>query len=82
GRNLPLLRNNKSGIAGVQWRPDFSRWVAQVKVRTGEKQKSIYLGSFETIFDAACARKSYEAANGFRCGDFQPEQQKAKEEIA
>lgn len=79
GRNLPLLRNNKSGIAGVQWRPDFSRWVAQVKVRSGDKQKSIYLGSFETIFDAACARKSYEAANGFRCGDFQPEQQKAKE---
>lgn len=54
-RNRPLNRNNTSGIHGVGWRDKDGRWAAQIGGHDGR-----WLGAFDTLFDAACARRSAE----------------------
>lgn len=49
-------RSNKSGICGVHWAKRDRRWTVQITIN----KKVTHLGRFDTIFDAACARKSAE----------------------
>lgn len=58
-KNLKMYSNNKTGITGVY---NYSGKY-RAKIRVGNDLK--HLGSFNNIFDAACARISAEKAYGF-----------------
>lgn len=60
-RNSAMPKNNKSGIVGVSWDVKSQHWLSGIRVN----YKQIFLGRFDNIFDAACARKSAERQNGF-----------------
>jgi hypothetical protein len=49
-RNCKKRRDNTSGVKGVSFDRSRGQWMAYVGTRK--------LGRFETLFDAACARKS------------------------
>lgn len=49
-------RNNKSGVKGVYWSEREQRWIAKITV----KHKSITIGRFRTLGEAAKARKEAE----------------------
>lgn len=53
-KNRRRQSNNTSGICGVSWDKRRSSW--RVRVNVNSKYKNI--GMFETLLDAACARKS------------------------
>jgi len=53
-KNRRLQKNNCSGINGVTWDISHLKWRAYI----GSEGKTINLGLFDTIFDAACIRKS------------------------
>lgn len=55
-KNMRRNSKNKSGITGVIWRKDASKWAVQIS----SGRKKINLGLFNNIFDAACARKNAE----------------------
>lgn len=59
--NHKLRKENTSGLNGVYWKTARNKWAAIIKVNT----KPIWLGSFEDIFDAYCARKSADNKYGF-----------------
>lgn len=52
----PANKNNKSGIKGVYWSAREGRWIAKITIR----RKSITLGRFQSIEEAAAARKEAE----------------------
>lgn len=60
GMNRPLQGNNKTGVSGVTFDAR-----GRLRVQANLNGRSIHLGYYKTIFDAACAKKSFEAANGF-----------------
>jgi hypothetical protein len=60
-RNRALHSKNKSGCFGVSFASNANRWVAKIR----HQGKIISLGNHETIFDAACARKSAELRFGY-----------------
>ena len=49
-------KNNKSGVKGVYWSEREQRWIAKITV----KRKSITIGRFRTLEDAAKAREEAE----------------------
>ena len=51
-----LLSTNKSGVKGVYWQKKTHRWIAQIQFQ-GRKR---HLGCFETLEEAAEARKKAE----------------------
>ena len=55
-RNSNIRVDNKSGIKGVRYRQDRKKYVASIKVN----YKNIYLGSFNTLEEAAKERKKAE----------------------
>lgn len=55
-RNQSRRKDNKSGITGVCWSKQLEKWQAHGRYN----DKLHHLGFFETIFDAACVRKSWE----------------------
>jgi len=59
GQNQKKPRNNKSSVIGVCWTKN--KWETSIKVNN----ESIYLGRYDNIFDAVCARKTAEIKNGF-----------------
>lgn len=60
-RNTRRFKINKSGISGVHWSADRSKWVVQ-----GQKDgKTFSLGRYLDFFEACCVRKKYELINGF-----------------
>ena len=61
-KNTSIRRNNKSGVVGVHWHKKAGKWSAMIGVDGG---KSIYLGLFESLDDAAAARKHAEQKYGF-----------------
>lgn len=65
--NTGLLKNNKSGEAGVFYHAEQNRWHANVRIN----KKSIHLGSFKTKEEATAARQSANKLLGFseRHGD-------------
>ncbi len=65
-RNQRLRAANKSGIPGVVWHKQIRKWQATAGTAdcTG-RRRCIYLGVYESLMDAAAARKSYEIRNGY-----------------
>jgi len=61
GRNQKLFATNTSGVCGVAWHKHKESWVVQIMGPSGRE----YLGSFKSLFDAACARKSAERRIGY-----------------
>ncbi|RLA05326.1 MAG: HNH endonuclease [Gammaproteobacteria bacterium] len=59
--NQKLNSNNTSGVVGVSFRKDKNKWVA----RLFGCDISKFLGYFDTLFDAACARKSAEIEHSY-----------------
>jgi len=55
-RNTALQRNSNTGIPGVNWYKQTSRWHAKIYVQG----RSIYLGFHLSFLDACCARKAAE----------------------
>jgi len=60
-KNRPLNRNNMSGICGVYWSKIRKKWIANVWINNASR----YLGSFDTLFDAAACRISFNNHNDF-----------------
>jgi hypothetical protein len=60
-RNIPAYRSNTSGLPGVHFRKDNELWAARIS----DHPKRLVLGCFETLFDAACARRRAEINLGF-----------------
>lgn len=55
-RNRKRQHNNSTGVTGVYPYKDTGRFCAQI----GSGDSRIFLGVFDTLLDAACARKSAE----------------------
>ncbi len=55
-RNRGAYRNNTSGIKGVSFRKDINKWWASITVA----KRRINLGVFETLWEAAAARRKAE----------------------
>lgn len=47
--NTGVKSTNKSGYKGVSWRSQNKKWIAHIRI----SGKSVYLGSFDNIEDAA-----------------------------
>ena len=60
-KNTKKRSDNTSGVIGVSWDNDVSKWRAQIT--SGKKTK--YLGISEDYFEAICIRKSAEAKYNF-----------------
>ena len=60
-KNLPLRKDNKSGVCGVSFDKEFGKWVAYISANN----KIIKIGRFKDIWDAICARKSAEYKYGY-----------------
>ena len=60
-RNRSMLKNNTSGVTGVYWNQRSRNWYSKIKVN----YVPISLGSFDSITDAAAARKRAEIKHGF-----------------
>lgn len=59
--NLPMYRNNTSGITGVSWNKECCKWVANARLNG----KRHYLGMFDDIGVAKSAVDKFRSANGF-----------------
>ena len=55
-RNQPKRRTNTSGVTGVRFCRNRTKWISQIQV----DGKAMNLGRYDNKFDAACARKSAE----------------------
>ncbi len=60
-KNQRLARNNTTGLSGVTWHSQVSKWL----VRIGDNNKRKYLGLYETLLDAAAARFTAELMLGY-----------------
>lgn len=56
-RNRSISNRNKSGIVGVYWYERYNKWRAEIKV----DDRTVFLGYFKELKDAANARKQAEA---------------------
>lgn len=60
-KNCRRRPDNKSGVTGVRWEKERSKWAVQVR----SQGKAIYLGRYTDWFDAVCARMSANNTYGF-----------------
>ena len=60
-KNRGRDRRNKSGVNGVYWHKQRSKWCAQIRVNKG----AIHLGLFSSLKKAKVARKAAEKKYGF-----------------
>jgi hypothetical protein len=60
-RNHKISSKNTSGITGVSFHRHSGKFNASVR----DFSKRISLGYFDTIFEAACARRSWELLRGY-----------------
>jgi hypothetical protein len=60
-RNARVYKDSFSGVTGVCWRKETSKWSARIKISS----KNIYLGHYETKLEAAKARWQAEVKYGF-----------------
>ena len=59
-RNKSIMKNNKSGVIGINWNKESKKWMARIRT-----PKTVYLGLFENIIDAAKARWEAEVKYNF-----------------
>jgi len=74
-RNSSSRINNSSGVHGVNWKArghKGGRWVARI----WNGPRHVYLGTFETLREAAIARRAAERVLGFTGADRQPRDHK------
>lgn len=65
-KNHRLHSNNKTtGVMGVRLYVNKKKPLWQAYSYDGLNKKQIQLGNYDNLFDAVCARKSYEWANGY-----------------
>lgn len=67
-RNRRLSGRNTSGINGVCWDIDLSKWRAQIVI----ERRCVYLGVFASKADAERARKSADVSYGFHANHGAP----------
>lgn len=60
-KNLPLMKSNKSGFAGVSWNKTRNKWRATMYVNN----KQVHIGRFDTKDEAIEARKAANIKYGF-----------------
>lgn len=60
-RNSAIRKNNTSGVQGVCWHKTKKRWIAAIRANG----RSVEIGSFRTLSEAAEARKSAEGNFGY-----------------
>lgn len=60
-QNQRMSTRNKSGVTGVCWDKRYNKWKAYITVNV----KLNNIGSFDSLFDAICARKSAEVEYEF-----------------
>lgn len=60
-RNKRIPKTNKSGVIGVWYSEKRKKWICRIT----NNDKRIYLGAFDNLFDAACARLSAENTYGY-----------------
>jgi hypothetical protein len=60
-RNMSLAKTNTSGVCGVRYKKDRSKWVALITLNN----RQTHLGYYQDFFEAVCARKSAERKYGF-----------------
>lgn len=60
-KNMPERADNTSGVKGVYWHKQRSKWHAEI-IADGQKRS---LGLFDKLEDAAAARKEAEREHGF-----------------
>lgn len=60
-KNQKKNKNNRSGLSGVHWNNNRSKWYVTVSALGSRK----FLGSFVDVGDAIKARKKYNSKNGF-----------------
>lgn len=64
-RNRKITATNTSGVNGVVVHKVTGKWQAQASRTIEGKKRFIHLGLFDSLFDAAAARKSFELKNGY-----------------
>lgn len=60
-RNCKMYSTNTTGVTGVHWNKLREIWTSSITV----DREALYLGSFDSLLDAACARKAAEIEHGF-----------------
>jgi hypothetical protein len=60
-RNAKVFSNNHFGITGVCWDKGVSKWLVRIKIQN----KTIYLGRYDTLLEAAKARWNAEVKYDF-----------------
>lgn len=60
-RNEKIPKNNTSGCLGVCWRSDIKKWQASISILN----RTIYLGIYDNLLDAAAARMRANVKYGF-----------------
>lgn len=60
-QNASKRVDNSSGVTGVYWNRRNSKWTAQIVAY----KKYNFLGNYNTLLDAVCARKAAEVRFGF-----------------
>ena len=60
-RNMSISKRNASGITGVSWSKERSRWVAAICLNG----KQTVLGRYGSLIDAVAARKRAESEYGY-----------------
>lgn len=60
-KNMPMRRDNKSGVTGVYWCKHQRKWIAHIRA----DRRRICLGSYLDFGDAVAARSAAEVKYGF-----------------
>ena len=71
-QNISIPKTNKSGVVGVSWYKNLSKWTAKIKV----DGMSIHLGYFKEFADAVVVRQAANVAYRFH-----PNHGKTKQEL-
>jgi hypothetical protein len=64
-RNKRKTKSNTTGVVGVTYRKNGKPWEASITLTKDGKRRTKYLGTFDTIEEAAAARKEAERKHGF-----------------
>ena len=61
-KNQKRRSSNSSGVMGVSWRANRSRWIVRINAADG---KRVFVGMFREFAEAVQARRDAEVANGY-----------------
>lgn len=64
-KNRRLNKNSTTGVCGVYWRERHQKYQASIGISVAGKRKSTHLGYFNSLEEAALARKLAEEQHGY-----------------